>query len=111
VLFTNFGENTLDFEVRFWVDVVKANSAMVSSDLRQMIAGTFAENGIIIAYPQRDLHLNSARPLEVRVLPMTEPHPDEPKAAPPPTVAQDGRDKTNSPPHPAAPSRSGPNLV
>jgi small-conductance mechanosensitive channel len=75
VLFTNFGESTLDFELRFWVNVVKANAALVSSDLRQMIAGTFAEHKIVIAFPQRDLHLDTTQPLQVQVLPASEPSP------------------------------------
>lgn len=109
VLFTNFGANTLDFEMRFWVDVVKANSAMVSSDLRQMIAGTFAENGIVIAYPQRDLHLNTVRPLEVRVVAApVQPAGDGSGAAAAGTVA-DGRQVPNDAPH--APPRSGPNAI
>src|SRR4029077_15107707 len=33
VLFTDFGESALIFELRFWVDVIKANSAQVASDL------------------------------------------------------------------------------
>lgn len=71
VLFTNFGESALNFELRFWVDVVKANAAQVSSDLRQMIAGTFAEHMIVIAFPQRDLHLDVVRPLQVQVVPVS----------------------------------------
>ena len=69
VLFTDFGESALTFELRFWVDVIKANAAQVGSDLRQMIAGAFAENGIVIAFPQRDLHLDTARPLAVEIVP------------------------------------------
>ncbi|HEV8544411.1 MAG TPA: mechanosensitive ion channel domain-containing protein [Verrucomicrobiae bacterium] len=68
VLLANFGESALSFEVRFWVDVVKVNSAQVSSDLRQMIAAAFGENNIVIAFPQRDLHLDAARPLHVQIL-------------------------------------------
>jgi len=68
VLFTEFGESTLTFELRFWADVAKANAAQVSSDLRQMIAGALAEDGIVIAFPQRDLHLDLARPLQVQVM-------------------------------------------
>jgi small-conductance mechanosensitive channel len=67
-LFTDFGESALIFELRYWVDVIKANSAQVGSDLRQMIAGTFAENGIVIAYPQRDLHLEVTRPVAVEIV-------------------------------------------
>jgi small-conductance mechanosensitive channel len=69
VLFTEFGNSALTFELRFWVDVSKANSAQVSSDLRLMIAGTFAETGIVINYPQRDIHLHSAQPLRVEMVP------------------------------------------
>ncbi len=72
VLFTDFGDSALTFETRFWVNVITANSAQVASDLRQMIAGTFAENGINIAFPQRDVHLDAARPLQVQVVPVLE---------------------------------------
>jgi small-conductance mechanosensitive channel len=68
VLFTEFGESTLNFELRFWVDVAKANSAQVSSDLRLMIAGAFAEQGLVIAFPQRDVNLQVARPIPVEVV-------------------------------------------
>jgi potassium-dependent mechanosensitive channel len=73
VLFTDFADSTLAFELRFWVDVSNTNAAQVSSDLRLMIAGSFAEHGIVIDYPQRDIHLHAARPLEVQVVPSAEP--------------------------------------
>jgi small-conductance mechanosensitive channel len=68
-LFTDFGESTLNFEMRYWVDVLKGNSAQVGSDLRQMIAGAFADNGIVIAFPQQDLHLDTTRPLTIEIVP------------------------------------------
>jgi small-conductance mechanosensitive channel len=68
VLLTEFGESALIFELRYWVDVIKANAAQVGSDLRQMIAGAFAENGLVFAFPQRDLHLDSSRPLAVELV-------------------------------------------
>jgi potassium-dependent mechanosensitive channel len=68
-LFTDFADSALTFELRFWVDVIKANAAQVQSDLRQMIAGAFTDNGIVIAFPQRDLHLDTARPLSVEIVP------------------------------------------
>jgi small-conductance mechanosensitive channel len=68
-LFTEFGESTLNFELRFWVDVSKANAAQVSSDLRIMIAGTMVEKGIRIAFPQRDIHLHADHPLQVQTVP------------------------------------------
>ena len=69
MLFTAFGDSTLSFKLRFWVDVTKANSAQISSDLRLMIADAFAENGIVIDFPQRDIHLHAASPIQVQVVP------------------------------------------
>ncbi len=68
ILLVDFAASALTFEIRFWVDVLKSNSAQVSSDLRQMIAGTLAENGISIAFPQQDIHFASKIPLQVQVL-------------------------------------------
>jgi small-conductance mechanosensitive channel len=79
VLFTEFGESTLAFELRFWVDVAKANAAQVSSDLRLMIAGTFAEHGVIIAFSQRDIHLHAVHPLDVRVVSAASDPPEDSK--------------------------------
>jgi potassium efflux system protein len=77
VLFTEFGENALTFELRYWVDVIKGNAAQVASDLRLMIAGAFAESGIVIAFPQRDLHFDLARPLAVEIVTGQSPKPAE----------------------------------
>jgi potassium-dependent mechanosensitive channel len=58
----------VNFELRFWLDVSKANAAQVASDLRLMISGTFAERGIVIAFPQREVRVEAARPLQVQVV-------------------------------------------
>jgi small-conductance mechanosensitive channel len=71
VLFTEFGDSALSFELRFWVNVTQANAAQVSSDLRLMIAGLFAEQGITVAFSQRDVHLHAVRPIQVEVVPST----------------------------------------
>ncbi len=68
VLFQDFADSALTFELRYWVDVLKHNSAQVGSDLRHMIAGVFAENGISIAFPQQDIHLVGTKPLRVQML-------------------------------------------
>ncbi|HNX34025.1 MAG TPA: mechanosensitive ion channel [Kiritimatiellia bacterium] len=72
VLFSNFGDSNLSFDLLYWVDVLKHNSSQVASDLRHMIAGTFAEHGIVMAFPQRDLHLDTAQPLRVQIQPAAE---------------------------------------
>jgi small-conductance mechanosensitive channel len=50
------------------VNVSQVNAAQVSSDLRLMIAGSFAEHGIVIDFPQRDIHLHAARPIQVEMV-------------------------------------------
>jgi small-conductance mechanosensitive channel len=43
------------------------NSAVVMSDLRFMVHKRLDEAGIAIPFPQRDLHLDAARPLQVEL--------------------------------------------
>ena len=63
VFFQEFGDSALNFGLRYWVDVINHNADQVGSDLRHMIAGAFAEKGIAMAFPQRDIHLDAARPV------------------------------------------------
>ena len=65
---SEFGDSTLTFELRYWLDISQANAAQVSSDLRLMIAGSFAEHGIVVDFPQRDIHLHAARPIQVEMV-------------------------------------------
>jgi len=58
VLFLRFGESSLDFELRVWVDEAD-NRLIVKSELHQEIDRRFREANIVIAFPQRDLHLRS----------------------------------------------------
>jgi small-conductance mechanosensitive channel len=69
VLFQEFGDSILTFELRYWADVHQHNAAQIGSDLRHMIASTFAENGVVMAFPQRDLHLDATRPLQIEIVP------------------------------------------
>ncbi|MBW3630342.1 MAG: mechanosensitive ion channel [Gemmatimonadetes bacterium] len=56
VLFTDFGESSLDFSLQVWIsDPVL--EAPVASDLRFAIDRSFREAGIEIPFPQRDVHL------------------------------------------------------
>ncbi len=69
IIFAEFGDNSLNFEVHFWVT---ADSPMakkrIESQLRRTIDRLLNEAGIVIAFPQRDVHLDTLRPLEVRVI-------------------------------------------
>ncbi len=69
VLFTEFADNTLNFSLYFWVLVqTPMDRRQIESDLRFRIDELFHESSISIAFPQRDVHLNTLKPLEVRVI-------------------------------------------
>jgi hypothetical protein len=58
VIFLNFGESSLDFELRVWI--LDADYRLnAKSELHQEIDRRFREANIEIAFPQRDLHLRS----------------------------------------------------
>jgi small-conductance mechanosensitive channel len=60
-LFLDFGDSTLNFELRVWV--IDADNRMATkSDLHQDIDRRFRKANIEIAFPQRDLHLRSIDP-------------------------------------------------
>lgn len=58
VLFFNFGESSLDFEVRVWIQDVDA-MLLVKSEIYCDIEQRFRELNITVPFPQRDLHLRS----------------------------------------------------
>ena len=70
VLFRAFGDDSLVFELWFWVRIRNYTSrAVVESDLHERIDALFREAGLVIAFPQRDVHLDAPRPIEVRMVP------------------------------------------
>ncbi|MEW6039399.1 MAG: mechanosensitive ion channel domain-containing protein [Pseudomonadota bacterium] len=70
VWFEDFGENSLVFGLYYWMEMHPSMSAyQVASDLRFMIEKRFAEENVTLAFPQRDVHLGTVRPLQVEVLP------------------------------------------
>ena len=82
VLFKEFGDNAMVFELRYWVDVIKNDAVQIGSDLRHMVAGVFAQNGVVLAFPQRDVHLDTARPLQVRIEREAQPGPPQERQPP-----------------------------
>lgn len=60
VLFAGFGDSALDFIVRYWTLI--DSHVNVSSDLHLAICRRFAEEGIEIPFPQRDLNLRHVDP-------------------------------------------------
>lgn len=57
VVFVNFGESSLDFEVRVFIREIDY-TLNVASELRQAIKKALDEAGIVIPFPQRDVHIN-----------------------------------------------------
>ncbi|RDV25507.1 mechanosensitive ion channel protein [Alteromonas aestuariivivens] len=61
VIFDDFGDNALVFEVYFWVNAtVERDLRIIRSDVRFAIDELFNDAGIVIAFPQRDVHLDGA---------------------------------------------------
>lgn len=67
VRFEDFGADSLVFRLLFWLDTVKTGRDPLASDLRFMIDRAFADAGIIIAFPQRDIHFSPGVPLRVEL--------------------------------------------
>ena len=59
VFFVAFGESTLDFEIRAYVNSIDKR-LRVQHEINSEVARVLRENGIEIAFPQRDLHIRSA---------------------------------------------------
>ena len=58
VLFLNFGESSLDFELRIWIAEFDTRFIIQSALVRE-IDRRFRSEGVEIPFPQRDLHLRS----------------------------------------------------
>lgn len=58
-LFMAFGDSSLDFELRIWVNDIQHRLEVRSTVLAE-IDRRLREAGIVIPFPQRDLHLRSA---------------------------------------------------
>lgn len=75
VLFESFGDNSLVFEVHFWIrSRAVMDRRIIESDLRNRIDSVFRGAHIEIAFPQHDVHLDTKTPLRVQVV---EPEPVE----------------------------------
>ncbi|MEN9470635.1 MAG: Mechanosensitive channel MscK precursor, partial [Verrucomicrobiota bacterium] len=70
VAFENFGESTLDFHVYYWLEVgthSTHSARCVGTQLRVQINLLFNQRGIVLAFPQRDINLVAAKPIQVRL--------------------------------------------
>lgn len=61
VLFEDFGDNSLVFDVFFWINAVgERDLRAIRSDIRFRISELFEANNIVVAFPQRDVHLDGS---------------------------------------------------
>jgi small-conductance mechanosensitive channel len=56
----DFGDSSVDLEMRFWIDDPMNGRANVISELMLLVWAKFHDADIEIPYPQRDLHLRSS---------------------------------------------------
>ena len=70
VFLEDFGDNAVIFDAYFWCAVGgERELRQIRSAIRFRIDELFTENNIVIAFPQRDVHLDTLSPLQVQVLP------------------------------------------
>lgn len=72
VMFADFGDNALIFSVFIWIRMSRTGKShlyirQVESDIRFRIDELFRQNDIVIAFLQRDVHIDTLEPLEVKV--------------------------------------------
>ncbi len=65
VLLADFGDNALVFWLRMWIDDA-ADRDWIESTVRWDIQRLFGAHGVVIAFPQMDVHLDDQRVREVR---------------------------------------------
>ena len=64
--FDNFGDNALILQLRAYIPSMDHRLQTIT-ELNEAINRKFKEAGITIAFPQRDVHLNSVGPIDVRL--------------------------------------------
>ena len=66
VVFKEFGDSALNFELSVWVDVHAQAPPLVTSQLNFAIWDKFKQHGVEIPFPQRDLHIKEPLKVEVK---------------------------------------------
>ena len=62
VLFTEFGDSSLNFELAVWTQEMTATPIHFTSEMNFIIEQKLCEHAIEIPFPQRDLHVRSGLP-------------------------------------------------
>jgi len=66
VAFESFGDNALQLSLRAYLPSME-NRVHSVTELNEMINNKFNEAGISIAFPQRDIHFDTSKPIDIRV--------------------------------------------
>lgn len=83
VVFDAFGDNALALELRVYLPSME-NWLNTRTALHDVIYHKFQQAGIEISFPQRDVHLDTTAPLDIRLhrgAPEPEPKPEPPRSA------------------------------
>jgi potassium efflux system protein len=67
ITFDEFGDNSLLISLRYYIEQLDQR-LKVDSELRLAINRRFNEEGIVVAFPQRDIHIDASQPLEIRMV-------------------------------------------
>jgi potassium efflux system protein len=68
VYFLGFGDNSLNFELRIFINNLD-HWLPTRHELHKAIDRAFRKAGIVIAFPQRDVHFDADQPLKVQMVP------------------------------------------
>lgn len=73
VIFESFGESALMFRAFLWLAMIPdRDNRIICSDIRHGISEALERAGIVVPFPQRDVHLEAKGPIEVKILPGSE---------------------------------------
>jgi small-conductance mechanosensitive channel len=73
VIFTDYGDNSINFSLRVWTNTQTQIPAVLKSDLYFAAFDLFRKEGIELPFPQRDLHIRSSD-IALPYQPETEPN-------------------------------------
>jgi small-conductance mechanosensitive channel len=70
VYLDDYADSAIKFTLTYWVEMAPTSDIRrIKSDLLHMLDKALAEAEIRMPFPQRDVHLDAARPLQVELLP------------------------------------------
>jgi potassium efflux system protein len=69
VIFNDFGDSALIFDVYYWIRLGdnRMEKLIIESNVRFLIEKHLREGGITIPFPQRDIHLDTTQPFNLRI--------------------------------------------